>query len=522
MKTTKHTKSRLDNFSRWLPVVMISTFAMVSLSTIGSYSLWHDEGYTAVLTEGSFQDIISRTAKDVHPPLYYLLLKIWSLTFGDSIISLRLFSLTTMTLAIFIAYRIFQRIASPGHARWAMFGMVLGSYILRYSQEMRMYGLGALIAMSATYTLIRSQDNISQKHKLIWYSLYGLLITAGIYTQYFLILILPAHGLWFIVNNFKSTKGKHKPSIKDIIAAVPKQWILAIVGSLVLFLPWLPTMLSQFAATKNGFWIGPIKIETFVNTLTNIVTFQQSWELEGWLAIAALVSVVLTIYALLRYWPSTITNQTTRLLVLTVSIPTILLIFLSLPPMTSAYQVRYISFYSPLLYGAIGIIIGEAWRHKSRALSIFIAISLGVGTLNAIQLGNDYDRRPTPVFRMNDIAKHIRDNMSPQDIVVSTSLGTFFDAYYTLRDTTTTKLIVDSSQSEDKGNWSAVAGKENLLWRLPEAQLQTSDIPRGQRIWIISDDNDTAANAINSSDKDNFLKIQETFTAGHQYVSLVK
>ncbi len=229
MKTTKSTKSRLDICKRWMPVILISAFVMVSLSTIGSYSLWHDEGYTAVLTEGSFQDIISRTAKDVHPPLYYLILKVWSLIFGDSIISLRLFSLTTMTLAIFIAYRIFQRITSPGHARWALFGMVLGSYILRYSQEMRMYGLGALIAMSATYTLIRSQDNISQKNKLIWYSLYGLLVGAGIYTQYFLIFLIPAHGLWLVINKLKPTNSKNKTSIKDIIVAVPRQWILAIV-----------------------------------------------------------------------------------------------------------------------------------------------------------------------------------------------------------------------------------------------------------------------------------------------------
>ncbi|MBP7767432.1 hypothetical protein KA068_02840, partial [Candidatus Saccharibacteria bacterium] len=50
------------NWRKFIPVVLILLFVALSLTTINSYSLWHDEGYTATLVEQPFSDIVSRTA----------------------------------------------------------------------------------------------------------------------------------------------------------------------------------------------------------------------------------------------------------------------------------------------------------------------------------------------------------------------------------------------------------------------------------------------------------------------------
>jgi uncharacterized membrane protein len=56
-------------------------------------SLWFDESYTAALVNHNMPDIINITGGDNHPPLYYLMLHIFHLVFGSSVLSLRAFSM---------------------------------------------------------------------------------------------------------------------------------------------------------------------------------------------------------------------------------------------------------------------------------------------------------------------------------------------------------------------------------------------------------------------------------------------
>jgi uncharacterized membrane protein len=47
-------------------------------------SLWADEGNSAALAGRPFAVIAEQAALDIHPPLYYWLLKIWCSLFGQS------------------------------------------------------------------------------------------------------------------------------------------------------------------------------------------------------------------------------------------------------------------------------------------------------------------------------------------------------------------------------------------------------------------------------------------------------
>ena len=68
----------------WLPGVLILSAAL-QFTNMSRSSIWHDEGFTAMLVKKfSYLEIIARTARDVHPPLYYLLLKPWTSLFGYS------------------------------------------------------------------------------------------------------------------------------------------------------------------------------------------------------------------------------------------------------------------------------------------------------------------------------------------------------------------------------------------------------------------------------------------------------
>lgn len=54
-------------------------------------SLWLDEATTALVAKMSFTDIFTKFLPgDFHPPLYYLLIKVWVFLFGDSEVVLRI------------------------------------------------------------------------------------------------------------------------------------------------------------------------------------------------------------------------------------------------------------------------------------------------------------------------------------------------------------------------------------------------------------------------------------------------
>jgi len=56
-------------------------------------SLWYDEGFSWWLSSQSLDEIIARTAADIHPPLYYLVLHFWMIAVGASEFALRYLSL---------------------------------------------------------------------------------------------------------------------------------------------------------------------------------------------------------------------------------------------------------------------------------------------------------------------------------------------------------------------------------------------------------------------------------------------
>ncbi len=57
-------------------------FASLALLNIARRSIWFDEAYGAYLMRYDFSEIARFTANDVHPPLYYWLLKVWQDLFG--------------------------------------------------------------------------------------------------------------------------------------------------------------------------------------------------------------------------------------------------------------------------------------------------------------------------------------------------------------------------------------------------------------------------------------------------------
>ena len=59
-------------------------FTLLYLSLIFNNNVWTDEIFSMNLFKAGFGEIVLETAKDVHPPLYYFLGRLFRLLFGEA------------------------------------------------------------------------------------------------------------------------------------------------------------------------------------------------------------------------------------------------------------------------------------------------------------------------------------------------------------------------------------------------------------------------------------------------------
>lgn len=104
----KLTKNNLLTF-----LLFFLTATIFYLFNIGFSDLWSDEIYTKSMLDGSLSDFYAKFKNDLHPPLYYIGLRLFTASFGLTPLSLRVFSvlgvLSTILLGYFAGQRVFGK-----------------------------------------------------------------------------------------------------------------------------------------------------------------------------------------------------------------------------------------------------------------------------------------------------------------------------------------------------------------------------------------------------------------------------
>lgn len=231
------------------PILITIVFLCLSCLNLNS-SIWFDEAFSSYLIRGNFADIWQLTALDVHPPFFYFCLKIWSLIFGTSVISLRFMSIFFGGLSLILIFHLVKQWFGLRPAVFASFFMALSPVFIRLAQEMRMYTLVLFIVASATFILAKALQTKKRRYWII----YAVLVSLGMWTHYFTSLAWLTH-LIFIY--------KKQGSLKKLFHQ--KEAILSYILSVLLYLPWLPFFLKQFSNVQRAFWIPSISLKTPVD-----------------------------------------------------------------------------------------------------------------------------------------------------------------------------------------------------------------------------------------------------------------
>lgn len=244
-------------FNRNMPRQSIIIFLII-ISIVGvglrSYeltarSLWFDEAFSWRLIQFPFSEMIARDATDVHPPLYYILLKLWSVIFATSLISLRSFSVlfagfTILAGYLFTSYAMRSQLAGI----IAAVLLALSGFQIQFAWEARMYTVGTFLVLLSSWLLLRAL----RRHSTANWVLYALSISALSYIHYYAFFSIAAQALFIGGYIIVLTKGRLGEILQlRIFWLATGSFILAVT----LFIPWLPTFLSQNSQVQESYWI---------------------------------------------------------------------------------------------------------------------------------------------------------------------------------------------------------------------------------------------------------------------------
>ncbi len=139
----------------WNLILLLWLAFALRVWRLGAQSLWYDEGYSAYLGAHLPLDrALDLTARDVVPPLYYLLLRLWVPLVGMSEYALRLLSVLFGVVAVALMGRIGRQLADAGLLSAVL--ATVAPVLIWLSQDARMYGPLVAWSLLAAWGLLRA------------------------------------------------------------------------------------------------------------------------------------------------------------------------------------------------------------------------------------------------------------------------------------------------------------------------------------------------------------------------------
>ncbi|MCC5662686.1 glycosyltransferase family 39 protein [Nostoc sp. CHAB 5784] len=288
----------------WLRFLIIFLLAMGILFrffNLDGKVYWHDETYTSLRLSGyritevkeqifnnrvitgesfaqfqganqqkSLNDTIMNLAKEdpYHPPLYYIIARLWMEIFGNSVTAIRSLSACISLLVFPCVYWLCRELFNvplsvPGVA---IALMAISPIQLVYAQEAQEYILWLVTILLSSASLLRamrleSQDKAAEERQqpdlfAIW-SIYAVTLAISLYTFLWSGFVIVAHGIYVIITaKFKLTK-------------TVKTYLLASLVGCLAFMPWITIVIGDFfkfliSADKTTMQSSSMPIITFL------------------------------------------------------------------------------------------------------------------------------------------------------------------------------------------------------------------------------------------------------------------
>ncbi|WP_157216248.1 glycosyltransferase family 39 protein [Flavisphingomonas formosensis] len=251
-------KLLLDPKIAWFLLALAAAFGMwLRADGIASRPLWLDEAYSAYIADRDFAFIWQIVPKfETHPPLYYSLLRLWTLAFGDALLARRVLGLIAGLATLPVAALSIREIGralgwGAPRIRGAMLAAValvaLSSLMIEMTRLVRPYSVLILVYASALLVLIRI-GRIAQAEQRL---------ETGSFAVYTLLLVLTLwlHNLGAL---FAAALGIGSLTLLIGRGLRRRDWLIFFAGTVLAVLLYTPVLLmivDQMATWSAATWL---------------------------------------------------------------------------------------------------------------------------------------------------------------------------------------------------------------------------------------------------------------------------
>jgi ABC-type xylose transport system permease subunit/uncharacterized protein (DUF2141 family) len=255
-----------------LLIILAVAFYMTGIS---HESLWCDEAFSANVAGYGWLQLLKSTASDVHPPLYYLLLKLFRMGFGNSEFSLRLPSVLGAIGMICLGAGPISRLFGKRVAVIYAFIVMATPVVLIMAHEARMYSIAMFtVTASCLYGLLILKEN----RKADWVK-FAASVLASAYLHYFAMMTV------FFVNVFVGLWILRRKR------ALTRRFITVCGVLIALWLPWLFFFIGQVTRVSKAFWVSPFESLTILTSLLQTYYYKNFSPFEGAVVFLGLLSL---------------------------------------------------------------------------------------------------------------------------------------------------------------------------------------------------------------------------------------
>jgi mannosyltransferase len=402
--------------SRALPVaplfIVLALVAAAILHFATRSELWLDEALTVNIARLPLRDIPHALRHDGAPPLYYALLHVWMLVFGEGNLAVRSLSgvigLATLPLAYFSGVRMGATDRVRGQwIGWALVLLVATSpFSIRYSTENRMYALAILLVFLGYLAVRRALDRPTAG-RLAGVTLVTAALLYSHYWSFFLLAVVFVVIAWRAVTAPAGAKG------------APVRMLVALAVGGLLFVPWLPTLSYQLDHTGTPWASASISPKLIAQTLSQ---FAGGGAIEGrflLLALAVLAALALFLHARPSHPADPLEGPApSARWELLVGSATLLLGLGMSYVAGSTYQVRYAAVVFPfvMMVAAFGITAPRRVWVRYAAVAVVVALGLVGGVRGARTIRTQAGQVATQVARgaqPGDVVAYCPDQIGP-------------------------------------------------------------------------------------------------------------
>src|SRR4051794_16939049 len=223
---------RSVDYGPLLALALLMAVSLVLRTGALSTGYWTDEGIAVGIASHPLGDIPRILGQDGNPPLYYVLLHVWMLGFGDGEAATRGLSLLFALLAIPASFWAGSRVFDRRAGLVAAAGAAGAPFLTYYAQETRMYSLVVLLSVlaSAAFALAFVRG---ERRQVAWL---GVWLALLLYTHTWGLFLAAAMAVvWLLMWRRGEGAGGDGARLAGGLAA--------------LYAPWLPSVLSQAAHT---------------------------------------------------------------------------------------------------------------------------------------------------------------------------------------------------------------------------------------------------------------------------------